>query len=42
VLMTLAQAFQSEQLRLLGALRSTGRSRPDRRVSDPPQTDVRE
>ena len=42
VLMTLAQAFQSEQLRLLGTLRFTGRSQPDRGASDRHQTDIRE
>lgn len=42
VLMSLAQAFQSEQLRLLDALRFTGGSQPDRGASDRRPSDVRE
>lgn len=42
VLMTLAQDFQTQQLRLLGALRFRGGNKPARAGSEPPHAAVRE
>ncbi len=42
VLMTLAQNFQSQQLRVLDALRGGGRRKADPAVSQPLKSDVRE